>query len=89
MCANIVGISEDTYLSKSRIVEGLKKIASDWQAGAEETGQDLVEEETSVALLLYDVMEALGFTYQEMEAVLKQDLVKVKMIVGDPITVSA
>lgn len=83
MCAKIVKASE---LSKAVVVEALKSVASEWRAGAD---QSLVEVEASVALLLYDIMEALGFTDQEEEAVLEQDLAEVKLIAGDAITVSA
>lgn len=79
----------DTSLSRDQVVEALRGIAQEWQAAAEQEGQSLLDLKASPGLILKDVMEALGLTYQEQISILKADLFSIQIAVGDPITVSA
>jgi hypothetical protein len=54
--------------SKSQIISALANIAEQWQEAAE--GESLVDVQTSVGLLLFDVLLAIGLNREEQETVL-------------------
>lgn len=79
----------DTSLSRDQVVEALRGIAQEWQEAAAEEDKNLLEVKSSPGLLLLDVMEALGLTYQEQASVLQSDSFTVRLAIGDPVTISA
>jgi len=86
MLTKAIGLTKiDTSLSRDQIIQALRRLAEEWQETAAEDDNSLLDIEGSVGLLLYDVVIALGLTYQEQEQVLGSDLQSIKLAVGDPI----
>ncbi len=79
----------DTSLSRELVVGKLQAIAGQWQEAADQDSMSLLDVEASVGLLLYEICQALGLTYNEQEKILKSDLLDIMLAIGDTITIQA
>ena len=62
------------HVQRLQMVNALANIAHEWREAAE--GESLIEMQTSVGMLLFDVVLAIGLNRAEQEAVLGADLRK-------------
>ena len=66
-------ITHPTFIPRSKIIDALTRLRQEWEQAAE--GDNLVELDGSVGLLLADLAVAIGLTSEEQVQALGADLV--------------